>query len=93
MRRTTLMCMLLLASLNLPARDVIELEGTEVRGNQELPKMLYIVPWKQSELPEMSEPPLGSLIDEALMPVDRREFRREIRHYENLQRQPASAGK
>ena len=93
MRRTTLMFVLLLASLKLPARDVIELEGTEVRGNRELPKMLYIVPWKQSELPEMSEPPLGSLIDEALMPVDRREFRREIRPYENLQRQPAGAGK
>ncbi len=93
MSRRGLFLVLLLAAAAVRAEDVIELEGTEVRGNQELPKMLYIVPWKQSELPEMSEPPLGSLIDEALMPVDRREFQREIRHYENLQRQPAGAGK
>lgn len=30
-----------------PAADVIELDQTVISGNQELPKVLYIVPWQQ----------------------------------------------
>jgi hypothetical protein len=60
------------------------MEGTAIIGNQELPKVLYIVPWKQSELPNLSEPPLQSLIDDALMPIDREEFRREVLYHDAL---------
>ena len=44
--------------------------------------MLYIVPWKSAELPDMNVPPLESLIDEALSPVDRDSFKRKIRYYQ-----------
>lgn len=62
----------------------LEMEGTAIIGNQELPKVLYIVPWKPSELPDLSEPPLQSLIDDALAPVDREEFRREVLYHDAL---------
>lgn len=67
---------------SLQAEDRIELEGTSIIGNKELPKMLYIVPWKTSELPDMNAPPIESLIDEALAPVDRDNFKRKIRYYQ-----------
>lgn len=77
---------LLLISLTvstlLYAEDRIELESMSIIGNKELPKMLYIVPWKSSELPDMNAPPIESLIDEALAPVDRDNFRRKIRYYQ-----------
>ena len=66
------------------AEERLEMEGTAIIGNQELPKVLYIVPWKQSELPNLSEPPLQSLIDDALMPIDREEFRREVLYHDAL---------
>ena len=66
------------------AEERLEMEGTAIIGNQELPKVLYIVPWKQSELPDLSEPPLQSLIDDALMPIDREEFRREVLYHDAL---------
>ena len=69
-------------SFPLIAEDKIELESMSIIGNKELPKMLYIVPWKNSELPEMNVPPIESLIDEALAPVDRDNFRRKIRYYQ-----------
>ena len=69
-------------SLSLFAEDRIELEGMSIIGNKELPKMLYIVPWKNSELPDMNAPPIESLIDEALAPVDRDNFKRKIRYYQ-----------
>ena len=64
------------------AENRIELEGTSIVGNKELPKMLYIVPWKNSELPDMNAPPIESLVDEALAPVDRESFKRQIRYYQ-----------
>ena len=64
------------------AVDRVELESISIIGNKELPKMLYIVPWKTSELPDMNVPPIESLIDEALAPVDRDNFKRKIRYYQ-----------
>lgn len=73
---------LFIFSFSLVAEDRIELEGMSIIGNKELPKMLYIVPWKNSELPDMNTPPIETLIDEALAPVDRDNFKRKIRYYE-----------
>ena len=64
------------------AEDRLKLKGTSIVGNKELPKMLYIVPWKTSEIPEMNEPPIHSMIDEALAPIDRDSFRRQIHYYQ-----------
>jgi hypothetical protein len=73
-----------LMALPLQAEERIELQGTAIIGNQELPKVLYIVPWKSSELPQLSEPPLESLVDEALSPIDREVFRRQTIYYDAL---------
>jgi len=70
------------ASFALQADDRIELKTKSIIGNKELPKMLYIVPWKNAELPDMNAPPIGSLIDEALSTVDRDSFKRRIRYYQ-----------
>jgi len=36
----------LLFSLNVYAGDRLELETTFIKGNKELPQIIYIVPWK-----------------------------------------------
>jgi len=66
------------------AEDKLNMDGTAIIGNQELPKVLYIVPWKKSEVPDMSQPPLESLIDEALQPIDREVFQRQVNYYHAL---------
>ncbi len=43
--RTTLLLILLLPVAVL-AEDEIELQTTIIKGNRELPKILYVVPWK-----------------------------------------------
>ena len=64
--------------------DRLELDPTSIRANQELPKVLYIVPWKQPGLAEPAGRPLNSLVDEVLAPVDRDVFRRQMRYYDQL---------
>jgi hypothetical protein len=62
----------------------VSLEASEIRGNQELPKVLYIVPWKDPAMVEVAGRPVNSLVDEALAPVDRDVFRRQGRYFEQL---------
>jgi hypothetical protein len=64
--------------------DRIDLEATSVTGNQELPKVLYIVPWKESGIGELTGKPVNSLLDEALAPLDREVFQRQVSYFEQL---------
>ena len=87
----------LLSWLALPvwAADRADLEGTQILGNRELPKVLYIVPWKQPLPTELVGRPASSVLDEALAPVDRDVFEREVRYHSLLQpplRQPPPPG-
>jgi hypothetical protein len=66
------------------AVDRLELDTTQITGNRELPKVLYIVPWKRSDLGDLVGKPINSLLDEVLTPVDRDVFRRENRYYRAL---------
>jgi len=78
---------ILLVSMPVIAAERLDMEGTRIRGNQELPKVLYIVPWQTAEIPNLDQPPLESLIDEALSPLDREVFQRKIRYYDALSSQ------
>jgi hypothetical protein len=71
-----------------PARgsaDRIQLEATQITGNAELPRVMYVVPWKRPELGDLNGRPAKSLLDEVLAPVDRDVFRRQNRYYDALQ--------
>jgi hypothetical protein len=64
--------------------DSMELSRTEITGNQELPKVLYIVPWQKSEPGNLMGRPVNTLLDEVLAPVDREEFIRQVEYYNDL---------
>jgi len=67
------------------ARDRLDLDSTQITGNRELPKVLYIVPWRSAELGDLVGRPVNSLLDEVLEPVDRDVFRRQNRYFDALQ--------
>jgi hypothetical protein len=64
--------------------DEIELGRTEITGNQELPKVLYIVPWQKSDPGDLTGKPVNTLLDEVLAPIDRSEFIRQVEYYGDL---------
>jgi len=63
------------------ATDRLELQTATVTGDREQPKVMYIVPWKKSDIGDLSGKPMNSLLDEALAPVDRDEFKREVVYF------------
>lgn len=64
--------------------DRLELRRAEITGNQELPKVLYIVPWKKSDPGDLMGRPVNTLLDEILAPLDREEFIRRVGYYGDL---------
>jgi len=66
-------------------RDRVELENSQITGNRELPKVMYVVPWKKPDLGDFGGRPAKSLLDELLAPVDRDVFKRQNRYFEALQ--------
>jgi len=69
------------------AMDRLELDTTSITGNRELPKVMYVVPWKRADIGDPGRP-LSSLVDEVLAPVDREVLDREINYFRALQPGP-----
>ncbi len=72
------------------AQDKAEIDRSQIIGNRELPKVLYIVPWKKPLPGDTAGRPAVSVLDEALAPVDREVFRRQLQ-YDSATRSPPAA--
>jgi len=74
--------LVVLAGLAAPAvaQDRADIDRTQIIGNRELPKVLYIVPWKKPVPGDLSGRPLASVLDEALAPIDRDVYRRQLQY-------------
>ena len=73
------------------AQDRAEIDRAQIIGNRELPKVLYIVPWKKPLPGDLSSRPLDSVLDEALAPVDRDVFRRQVYYEAQIQARAAAS--
>ena len=60
------------------------MQGTAIIGNKELPRVLYIVPWKSAEPVELTTPPFRSVLDEPFTMIERSSFKRELNYYQSL---------
>lgn len=74
------------------AIDKLELGTATVTGDREQPKVMYIVPWKKSDIGDLAGKPMNSLVDEILAPVDRDVFKREVLYYKAVQADASQNG-
>lgn len=63
------------------AEDRIKLDGTSIKGSRELPKVLYIVPWKSARLGALSVSAGSNSFDTEMEALDRDVFRRQVQYY------------
>ena len=60
--------------------EVVDLSGISIIGNNELPKTLFIVPWKDSQVGVATD--IDSRLDDGLGMVDKEQFQRELEYYQ-----------
>lgn len=81
---TAALCLMLLTGTT-PAQEAevqLQSEGMNIYGQSQLPKVLYIVPWKRRQAGEIEMPASQSLTSDVLEPIDPEIFRRQIRYHE-----------
>ncbi|KPJ96402.1 MAG: hypothetical protein AMJ55_02205 [Gammaproteobacteria bacterium SG8_15] len=66
------------------AADRLELDNTAIIGSRELPKVLYIVPWKKSRIGTLAGVSEKGSFKESMTALDRDVFLRELDYYRVL---------
>jgi hypothetical protein len=69
---------------NVNAAIRLDMEAMSVVGNQELPKVIYLMAWKRSPKGDVLQQSLESLHNSEMMPIDRDVFRRQMEYYERM---------
>lgn len=85
MKRPLVLLALAGASAAALAQDRADIDRTQIIGNRELPKVLYIVPWKKPLPGQLAGRPVASVLDEVLAPIDRDVHRREVSYAQQVQ--------
>lgn len=75
---------LILLSGGAYAQVEIESQGMTVTGQRELPKVLYIVPWKRMQSSEIEAPQNSALVADVLDPIDPPSFKKRLQYFEIL---------
>ena len=75
------------------AQDRADLDRTQIIGNRELPKVLYIVPWKKPLHGHMGGRAVTGVVDEALAPIDRDVLRRQVSYDAQIRAAAVAAAK
>ncbi|MBK8971498.1 MAG: hypothetical protein IPM37_09090 [Hahellaceae bacterium] len=88
--KTTLVRMCLLAFLvstggSVLAKDGkrIDLEGAQLKGNEEQPKVLFLIPWKTKESTPLTNKAPEIKSSDLVRPLERSEFRGGMYYREN----------
>jgi hypothetical protein len=74
------------ASVVVMAEDVLESEGTRIIGDSDMPKALYIVPWKKPALPTLSARSITPFVNDALSLIDRESLLFRLKQHEIFHR-------
>jgi hypothetical protein len=80
--------MVLYSGVSFSEEAMVVLRST-VKGNQEQPRVMYIVPWHRPGDSSLEYQPMDTLVDDLFTPVDRDEFTREL-EYRDMLSAPAS---
>lgn len=83
-RHVVCLAALACAAVGAQAQDRADIDRTQIIGSRELPKVLYIVPWKKPQAGDLAGKPMQSVLDEALAPIDRDVFRRQLSYESQL---------
>jgi len=91
MNKLSSACLLLscLLSLSLAAQEkapdpsqVITIETTTLRGNQELPTVLYLVPWQPPKINPLPASQTAELSQPSLDKIERSSFQRLLQYHQ-----------
>ncbi|WP_100639621.1 hypothetical protein [Marinobacter salexigens] len=76
------LAMLCISPVQAQDSGVVTIEGTRIRGDQEVPTVMYLVPWQPPTVDELRAPDEQLLVEQAFAPLNRYEFQRLVRYHD-----------
>jgi hypothetical protein len=67
--------------------EIVTIEGTRIRGDQEVPTVMNLVPWQPPEVEALRAPDEQLLVEQTFEPLERYEFQRLVRYHEAFKRE------
>jgi hypothetical protein len=64
--------------------QIITIETATIRGNQELPTVLYLVPWQPPEINPLNDSQTQDLTKNTIELIDRNSFKRLIEYHDRF---------
>ncbi|PCM45488.1 hypothetical protein [Marinobacter sp. ANT_B65] len=71
--------------------EVVTIEGTRIQGDQEVPTVMYLVPWQPPKVGELRAPDEQLMVEQAFAPLERYDFQRLVRYHDAFIDKPAAA--
>lgn len=65
--------------------DVVTIEGTRIRADQELPTVMYLVPWLPPQVQALKRADEQLMVGTGIAPLERAEFRRLLDYHRRFQ--------
>ncbi|MCG8518126.1 MAG: hypothetical protein MI794_09060 [Pseudomonadales bacterium] len=65
--------------------DVVTIEGTRIRADQELPTVMYLVPWQPPQVQALKRADEQLMVGTGIAPLERAEFRRLLDYHRRFQ--------
>lgn len=78
----TVAAVLLPATALAQESGIVTIEGTRIRGDQEVPTVMYLVPWQPPEVEELRAPDERLMVNQAFAPIERYEFQRLVQYHQ-----------
>ena len=64
--------------------QIITIETATIRGNQELPTVLYLVPWQPPKINSLAATQTADITKNTIELIDRNSFKRLIEYHESF---------
>lgn len=77
--------MLLSAPVTQAEGEILTIEGARIRGNQELPNVLYVVPWQPPQVYKLDAPDQSLASTRKLKTLERESFKRLLSYHQAFQ--------
>ncbi len=84
---------LLLAGPDLQAQEsgIMTIEGARIRGDQEMPTVMYLVPWQPPAADTLTGQGENLMVSQDFAPLERYEFQRLVKYYQVFHRKQEEA--
>lgn len=68
-------------------KEIITIDGAMIRGDQEMPTVMYLVPWQPPEVQALEQPTERLMVERAFVPLERGQFQRILSYHDQFMAQ------